>query len=90
MNKKIERIKFSSPLTIQYILISNSHNYSANEFYVNSFNLLRTLPIELNQLENSVQHFDFCFKYKTVKSYELFTLPGEFFNFEKKDRRAHV
>lgn len=84
MNKKIERIKFSSPLTIQYILISNSHNYSANEFYVNSFNLLRTLPIELNQLENSVQHFDFCFKYKTVKSYELFTLPGEFFNFEKK------
>lgn len=76
-------VKFSSPLTIQYIFITDTHNYTDNEFYVNSFNLLRTLPIELIQFENSIQHFEFCFKYKTVKSYELFALQSDFFNLEK-------
>ena len=77
-------VKFSSPLTIQYIIINNTPNYTDSEFYINSFNLLRTLPIELIQLENSIQHFEFCFKFKTIKSYELFTLPSDFFNLEKE------
>ncbi|SHI72261.1 CHAT domain-containing protein [Flavobacterium terrae] len=77
-------LKFSSPLTIQYIVISNTPNYTDSEFYVNSFNLLRTLPIDLMQLENSIQHFEFSFKYKAIKSYELFTLPGDVFNLEKE------
>ncbi|MHC5355051.1 hypothetical protein ACYSNX_13005 [Myroides sp. LJL115] len=76
-------IKYSSPLAIQYIIVSNTQNYRDSEFYVNSFNLLRTLPIELLQLENSIQYFVFNFRTKTIKSYELFSLPSEFFDFEK-------
>lgn len=76
-------VKYSSPLTVQYIIVSNTPNYRDSEFYVNSFNLLRTLPMELIQLENSIQYFEFYFRTKTIKSYELFTLPSDFFDLEK-------
>lgn len=84
MTEKSSVVKFSSPLTIQYILVSDKPNYTDSEFYVSSFNLLRTLPIELIQLENSIQHFEFCFKFKSIKSYELFSFPSDFFNLKKE------
>lgn len=77
-------VKYTSPLSIQYILISDVPNYIDNEFYVKSFNLLRNLPTELVQLENCIQHFEFCFKYKSIKGYELFTLPSEFFSVKEE------
>lgn len=80
MIKTKSNLKYSSPLTIQYILISDTLHYTDDEYYVKSFNLIRTLPIELIQFENSIQHFEFCFRYKTIKTFELFSLPSEFFS----------
>ncbi|PWJ91292.1 CHAT domain-containing protein [Flavobacterium araucananum] len=77
-------IKFTSPSIIQYNFITNTTSYTNDDFYTTSLKLLQGLPSDLLQLQNSINHYDFNFRYKAIKSYELFTFPSFFFNSDIK------
>lgn len=72
-------IKITSPSTIQYILVTDTASFSSNEFYCSALNLLRVLPIDLSQLQNTINNFEFNFKFNSKRSYEIFTFPSFFF-----------
>lgn len=63
-------------------MITEGKSYSNNSFFTNAFGLLRKLPVDLIQLDNSINHFDFTFRFCAIKSFEIFTLSIEFFDAE--------
>lgn len=65
---------------IQYTLVTTQINYSFNEFYKIAFSLLRTLPIELLQLRDSLDFFSLSYALCLRKGINLFTLPDIFFS----------
>ncbi len=78
-------IKTTSPSCIQYILITDTMSYSSNEFYCTALNLLRVLPIDLSQLQNSINNFEFNFRFNSRRSFEIFTFPSFFFTDDSED-----
>lgn len=77
-------IKFTSPSVIQYNFITDTTSYTNDDFYTTALKLLQALPSDLLQLQNSINHYNFTFRYKAVKAYELFTFPSFFFNSDIK------
>ena len=76
--------KFTSPSVIQYNFITDTTSYTNDDFYTTALKLLQALPSDLLQLQNSINHYDFTFRYKAVSAYELFTFPSFFFNSDVK------
>lgn len=73
-------VHVSSPTTIQYTLVTNAPSYTNNLFHCSAFSLMQTLPIDLIQLQNVINNFEFSFRFNATKSYELFSFPSDFFN----------
>jgi len=71
---------FSSIVQIQYTLITSKSSFSYSNFHNKTLGLLRELPKDLLQLENTVRLFDFSFRYGLRKGLELFSLPDTFFD----------
>jgi len=83
-------IKYSSPLTIQYIFISDKKSFIDNDFFVSGFNLMRELPVEIIQLENSIKHFEFSFTFKAAKGYEIFAIPSLVFTTQPEESVQNI
>lgn len=81
MNKRIPEniVRYNSPSAIQFTLITDRDSYSENDFYYWALNMLRYLPSDLMQLEDSIKHFEVSFRMNLRRTYELMSLPTSFF-----------
>jgi hypothetical protein len=67
-------IKTTSITQIQYTLITSETSFSESSFHNKALRILREFPKDLLQLENTVDHFDFSFRFCLRKGLELFSL----------------
>ncbi|MGB4769808.1 MAG: CHAT domain-containing protein [Chitinophagaceae bacterium] len=51
-------------------------------FYTLAFDLLRKLPVDLLQFVDSIGYFDFSVRFSSIKSFEIFSLPKEYFDID--------
>lgn len=72
-------IKTQSITQFQFTIITIEKSYADTPVCISALRLLRELPQDILQLENSINHFDFCFRYGLKKTYDLFSLPDDFF-----------
>lgn len=75
-------IKTQSITQFQFTIITNEKSYTDSPICISALRLLRELPQDILQLENSINHFDFIFRYGLKKTYDLFSLPEYFFEQE--------
>lgn len=73
-------MKYSSPATLQYIFITDKKSYLNDSFTYNSFELLKEMPLELSQIDNTVIYFENRVRFKMFNSYELFSFPSSIFS----------
>jgi len=65
---------------IQYTLITSESSFSESSFYNKVLRILKEFPKDLLQLENTVNHFDFSFRFCLRKGLELFSLSDSLLN----------
>lgn len=82
-NVSESRALIVSPSQIQYTFITSHTSYSLQDFYLSSFALLRTFPIDLMQLQDSVNFYTFSSAVGLKKGANLYMLPN--FIFEGSD-----
>ncbi len=71
----------SSGSQIQYNLISTNRSYNIAPFNQQALNLLRELPIDLMQLNDSIEFFNFNFRFNSNIGLALYALPCDMFQF---------
>ncbi|MGF7140045.1 CHAT domain-containing protein [Roseimarinus sediminis] len=68
---------------IQYILISKEHSLTDTDFNIKALRLLREMPKDLLQLDSSINHFDFLYRFNIRNTVNLFSIPDNFFTPDK-------
>lgn len=75
-------IKTKSITQIQYTLITSKPSFSESSFHNTVLRIIKELPKDLLQLENTIDFFELSFRFCIRKGIELFSLPDSLFNIE--------
>ena len=70
---------------IQYTLITSETSFSESNFQNKVLRLLREFPKDLLQLENTVDYFDFSFRFCLRKGIDLFSISDSLLNVETQE-----
>lgn len=81
-------IRMNSVSQIQYTLITPETSFSESNFHNKVLRLLREFPKDLLQLENTVDYFDFSFRFCLRKGIELFSISDSLLNIETEEAAA--
>ncbi len=68
-------IRTNSITQIQYTLITSESSFSESYFHNKVLRILKEFPKDILQLENTLDHFDFSFRFCLRKGLELFSIP---------------
>jgi hypothetical protein len=77
-----------SPSQIQYTFITPNTSYSPSDFYILSFDLLRTFPIDLLQLQDSFSFYNFSAAMCLRKGVNLYMMPDFVFVGNDNDNKS--
>lgn len=77
-----------SPSQIQYTFITPNTSYSISDFYLLSFDLLRTFPIDLLQLQDSLSFYNFSAAMCLRKGVNLYMMPDFVFVGNDNDNQS--